>query len=61
MKKVLKKFNRTLSIMLAAAMVLTMVPQTAMPVLAAENEVVEEASEASEVTDVTPADEDNEP
>jgi hypothetical protein len=60
MKKVLKKFNRTLSIMLAAAMVLTMVPQTAMPVLAAENEVVEEASEASEVTDVTPADEDNE-
>ena len=40
--------------------VLTMVPQTAMPVLAAENEVVEEASEASEVTDVTPADEDNE-
>ena len=33
MKKVLKKFNRTLSIMLAAAMVLTMVPQTAMPVL----------------------------
>ncbi len=60
MKKVLKKFNRTLSIMLAAAMVLTMVPQTAMPVLAAEKEVVEEASEASEVTDVTPADEDNE-
>ncbi len=60
MKKVLKKFNRTLSIMLAAAMVLTMVPQTAMPVLAAENEVVEEASEASEGTDVTPADEDNE-
>lgn len=41
MKKVLKKFNRTLSIMLAAAMVLTMVPQTALPVQA------EEATEAS--------------
>ena len=40
MKKVLKKFNRTLSIMLAAAMVLTMVPQTAMPVLAAEEATV---------------------
>lgn len=61
MKKVLKKFNRTLSIMLAAAMVLTMVPQTAMPVLAAENEVVEEASETPEVTDVTPADEEQDP
>ncbi|MBD5492013.1 MAG: hypothetical protein HDR16_07855 [Lachnospiraceae bacterium] len=42
MKKVLKKFNRTLSIMLAAAMVLTMVPQTAMPVLAAENQDIDE-------------------
>ena len=41
MKKVLKKFNRTLSIMLAAAMVLTTVPQTALPVQA------EEATEAS--------------
>lgn len=59
MKKVLKKFNRTLSIMLAAAMVLTMVPQTAMPVLAAENEVVETQGEAP-VDDITPADEDDE-
>ena len=48
MKKVLKKFNRTLSIMLAAAMVLTMVPQTAMPVLAAEEAIAD--------TDVTPED-----
>ena len=39
MKKVMKKFNRALSIMLVAAMVLTMAPQTAMPVLAAEPEV----------------------
>lgn len=36
MKKVMKKFNRALSIMLVAAMVLTMAPQTAMPVLAEE-------------------------
>jgi len=42
MKKVMKKFNRALSIMLVAAMVLTMAPQTAMPVLAAQTEGVEE-------------------
>ena len=45
MKKVLKKFNRTLSIMLAVAMVLTMVPQTTMPVLAAEVEASEDEAE----------------
>ncbi len=65
MKKVLKKFNRTLSIMLAAAMVLTMVPQTAMPVLAAEEEQIEataevapEVEESEETTETTePAEE----
>ena len=52
MKKVLKKFNRTLSIMLAAAMVLTMVPQTAMPVLAAENDVaIEETADVGETSE----------
>ena len=57
MKKVLKKFNRTLSIMLAAAMVLTMVPQTAMPVLAAETQDV---TDPSETPDTTPATDENE-
>ncbi|MDE5938900.1 MAG: chitobiase/beta-hexosaminidase C-terminal domain-containing protein [Lachnospiraceae bacterium] len=56
MKKVLKKFNRTLSIMLAAAMVLTMVPQTAMPVLAAEEEIEATAEETPEVVDEDTAD-----
>lgn len=66
MKKVMKKFNRALSIMLVAAMVLTMAPQTAMPVLAAEPEVEAQVVEPvadttgddaiSEEGDVTPAD-----
>lgn len=53
MKKVMKKFNRALSIMLVAAMVLTMAPQTAMPVLAAEPEVEGQAD--VQPTDSTPA------
>lgn len=53
MKKVMKKFNRALSIMLVAAMVLTMAPQTAMPVLAAEPEV--EGQAEVQPTDSTPA------
>ena len=53
MKKVLKKFNRTLSIMLAAAMVLTMVPQTAMPVLAAENQDIDEYVDEPVVDELT--------
>lgn len=53
MKKVMKKFNRALSIMLVAAMVLTMAPQTAMPVLAAEPGVEGQAD--VQPTDSTPA------
>lgn len=52
MKKVMKKFNRALSIMLVAAMVLTMAPQTAMPVLA------EEATVDETVTPDVPAEND---
>lgn len=75
MKKVMKKFNRALSIMLVAAMVLTMAPQTAMPVLAeevtvdetvtpdvpAENDeaVVEEVSDAPAIEDEGNAEGDN--
>lgn len=43
MKKVMKKFNRALSVMLVAAMVLTMAPQTAMPALAAEPDAAQES------------------
>lgn len=53
MKKVMKKFNRALSIMLVAAMVLTMAPQTAMPVLAAETGTEAEITEP-QVPDVEP-------
>lgn len=60
MKKVIKKFNRTLSIMLAAAMVLTMVPQTAMPVLAEETQVVEDQNVDLDTPDTNP-DENQEP
>ena len=52
MKRALKKFNRALSIMLAAVMVLTMVPQTALPVLATENDAdIEALTEAANVAE----------
>lgn len=46
MKKTCNEWKRKLAVVLAAAMVLTMAPQTAMPVLAAEEEIMtEEAAE----------------
>lgn len=42
MKKTFKEWKRKLAVMLAAAMVLTMAPQTAMPVLAGEEEIIAE-------------------
>lgn len=58
MKTVIKKFNCALSIMLAAAMLLTMTPQAAMPVLAAAEQDVEKPSETPAAIENVEDDED---
>lgn len=68
MKKTFKEWKRKLTVMLAAAMVLTMAPQNAMPILAGEEVIMTDAAgseevltEESEAEEALPEEDENEP